>query len=188
MGDTTEIKKGAVIQHNNDLYVVTDFNFVSPGKGSAFTKTKMKSIATQKTIEITYKSGESVDVVQVQRKNMQFLYQNVEAYSFMVKDSYETIDVSADVLGDDTKYLKEGLEVIGLFHEDSIVAIDLPKKIEYTVKTAPPAVKGDSASGNVTKDIVLENDLTIQAPIFIKEGEVVLVNTETGDYGGRVNE
>ena len=78
------------------------------------------------------------------------------------------------------------MDVIAVVHEESIVAIQLPIKVQYTVKTAPPAVKGDSASGNVTKEVVLENDLTIQAPIFIKEGEEILVNTETGDYGGRV--
>tara|TARA_B100001964_G_scaffold100759_1_gene112632 strand:+ start:34 stop:600 length:567 start_codon:yes stop_codon:yes gene_type:complete len=186
MADTTDIKKGAVIRHNNDLYVVTDFSFVSPGKGSAFTKTKMKSISAGKTIEITYKSGETVDVVQVSRQTMQYLYKNGDMFSFMNKESYETIDVSADVLGNDAKYLKEGMDVIAVVHEESIVAIQLPIKVQYTVKTAPPAVKGDSASGNVTKEVVLENDLTIQAPIFIKEGEEILVNTETGDYGGRV--
>ena len=188
MAETTAIKKGAVIRHNNDLFVVIDFSFVNPGKGCAFTKTRMKSISNQKNLEITYKSGEKVDVVQVQRRNMQFLYKNGALLSFMVQDTYETIDISKDVMGDDSKYLKEGLEVIGLFHEESIVAIDLPKQVPYIVKEAPPAVRGDSTSGNVQKDITLENDLVIHAPIFIKEDDVVLVNTETGDYGGRVNE
>ncbi len=188
MGDTTDIKKGAVIRHNNDLYVVADFKFVNPGKGSAFTKTKMKSITSGKNIEITYKSGESVDVVRVDRQNVQFLYGSGDVYSFMNNATYETLEVQADVIGDDTKYLKEGLEVIGVFHEGTIVAVQLPKKVEYVVKTAPPAVKGDTASGNVTKEIILDNGLNIQAPIFIKEGEKILVNTETGDYGGRVQE
>ena len=188
MADTTAIKKGAVIRHNNDLYVVTDFNFVSPGKGSAFTKTKMKSISVGKTTEITYKSGETVDVVQVQRQNMQFLYKSGDAYSFMNQETYETVDVDAGTLGDDAKYLKGGLVVIAIFHEEVIVAMQLPKKIQYTVKSAPHAVKGDSTSGNVTKNIVLENDLNIQAPIFIKDGEQILINTDDGNYGGRVND
>lgn len=188
MADTTDIKKGAVIRHNNDLYVVTDFKFVNPGKGSAFTKTKMKSITTDKSLEITYKSGESVDVVRVDRQTIQFLYANGETYSFMNNESYETLEVNVSLLGDDAKFLKEGLEVIGAFHEGNLVAIQLPVKIEYTVKTAPPAVKGDTASGNVTKEIILDNDLKVQAPIFIKEGERVLVNTDKCEYGGRVNE
>lgn len=188
MGDTTDIKKGAIIRHQNDLFVVNFCQFVNPGKGSAFTKTKMKSITSGKGIEITYKSGETVDVVQVQRQNMQFLYKNGETYSFMNQDTYETIEVNESVLGEDAKYLKEGLDVIAMMYEGNVVAFELPKKVRYTVKEAPPAVRGDSSSGNVTKDITLDNDLVIKAPIFIKEGEEILVNTETGEYGGRAGE
>jgi len=188
MGDTTDIKKGVVIRHSNDLFVVMDFNFVNPGKGAAFTKTKMKSISTGKNIEITYKSGETVDVVQVVRQNMQYLYETAGSYSFMVTDTYETIEASAEIVGDDAKFLKEGLVVIGVFHEGNLVALQLPKKIQYTVTDAPPAVKGDTASGNVTKEVGLENGHKIQAPIFIKEGEEILVNTENNEYGGRVND
>ncbi len=188
MGDTTDIRKGAVIRHNNDLYVVSDCQFVNPGKGSAFTKTKMKSIATGKGMEITYKSGETVDVVQVQRQNMQYLYKNGDFYSFMNQTTYETADVNKDTLGDDVKYLKEGLDVIAMLHENSVVAIELPKKVQYTVTQAPPAVKGDSAGGNVTKEAIMENGLKVNVPIFIKEGEDIVVNTETGEYGGRVTE
>ncbi len=188
MGDTTDIKKGAIIRHQGDIYIVTKFQFINPGKGQAFTKAKMKSIGSGKTVEITYKSGETVDIVSVQHQNMQYLYKSGNQYSFMNKDSYETIEVGDDVIGEDSKYLKEGLDLIAVTHEDSVVAFQLPKKIQYKVKVAPPAVKGDSASGNVTKEIVLENDLKIQAPIFIKENEEVMVNTETGDYGGRAGE
>src|SRR3989338_5729947 len=111
-----------------------------------------------------------------------------DLYSFMNQTTYETADVSADVLGDDAEYLKEGLEVIALTHEGSVVAIELPKKIQYTVTQAPPAVKGDSAGGNVTKEAIMDNGLKVNVPIFIKEGEEILVNTETGEYGGRVSE
>jgi elongation factor P len=187
MGSTTDIRKGAVIQHQGGLYVVTSFQFVNPGKGSAFTKTKMKNIATGKTIEITYKSGESVETVYVHRQTMQFLYKNGGLCSFMNNETYETVDVNEEVLGDDAKYLKEGLEVIVMLHEGSVVAIQLPIKIEYTVAEAAPAVKGDSASGNVTKEVVLDNGLKINVPIFIKQDEKILVNTETGEYGGRVS-
>jgi len=188
MGSTDDIKKGLVIRKDGNLYVVTDFNFVNPGKGSAFYKTKMKDIAAGKSIEITYKSGEGIDTVDVYRQTVQYLYGNDDRYSFMNKDTYETLDVDADIVGDDAKYLKEGLDVVAAMHEGNIVAVELPKKVQYTVTTAPPAVKGDTASGNVTKDVVLDNGLTVKAPIFIKEGEEILVNTETGDYGGRVNE
>jgi len=187
MGDTTEIKKGAVIRHNNDLYVVATFQFVNPGKGAAFTKTKMKSITTGKNIEITYKTGENVDVVQVQRQTMQYLFESGELLSFMNKETFETVEVNESVVGDDKKFLKEGLDVIAVLHEDAIVAIQLPGKIQYAVTEAPHAVKGDSTSGNVTKEIALENGLRIHAPIFIKEGEQVLVNTDTGEYSERAS-
>ncbi|MBT4153808.1 MAG: elongation factor P [Candidatus Magasanikbacteria bacterium] len=188
MAETSEIKKGVVIRHKNDLFIVKDFSFVNPGKGCAFTKTKMKSVTTERALEITYKSGENVDIVQVQRQNMQYLYMNGEFYSFMIKDTYETIDINKDVLAEDGKFLKEGLDVMGLFHENVPVAVDLPKKVQYEVADAPPAVKGDSASGNVTKEIGLENGLKVHAPIFIKDGDQILVNTETGQYDCRVNE
>ncbi|MEK7643977.1 MAG: elongation factor P [Patescibacteria group bacterium] len=186
MGSTTDIHKGAVIRHQNNLYVVTSCQFVNPGKGSAFTKTKLKSISSDKGMEITYKSGESVDTVQVERQNMQFLYKNGGFYSFMNQDNYETADVNEDIIGEDGKYLKEGLQIIALMNDGSVVAIELPKKVQYTIKTAPPAVKGDTAGGNVTKVAIMDNDLEVNVPIFIKEGEEILVNTETGEYGGRV--
>jgi len=188
MGSTDDIKKGLVIRKDGKLYVVNDFNFVNPGKGAAFYKTKMKDISAGKTIEVTYKSGEGIDTVDVHRQTLQFLYAGTDRHSFMNKDTYETLEVDADVVGEDAKYLREGLDVVAAMHDGNIVAIELPKKIQYTVKSAPPAVKGDSASGNVTKDIILDNDLEVKAPIFIKEGDEILVNTETGDYGGRVNE
>lgn len=186
MGDTTDIRKGAVIRHQNGLYVVTSCQFVNPGKGAAFTKTKLKSISSDKGMEITYKSGETVDTVQVNRQNMQYLYKNGDFYSFMNQDTYETVDVNIDTIGEDGKYLKEGLQVIALMHDTTVVAIELSKKVQYTIKTAPPAVKGDTAGGNVTKVAVMDNDLEVNVPIFIKEGEDILVNTDTGEYGGRV--
>ncbi|KKW33899.1 MAG: Elongation factor P [Parcubacteria group bacterium GW2011_GWA2_53_21] len=144
---TSDIRKGAVIRHNGNLYVVVEFQHVNPGKGAAFTRTRMKDLASGKVIEITYKSGEAVDIVSVAFQTMQYLYKT----------------------GD----------------EDRPVSLELPKKVQYRVAEAPPAVKGDTASGNVTKEIVLDNGLRVQAPIFIKEGEEILVNTETGQYSAR---
>lgn len=188
MGDTTDIRKGAIIRHNNELYVISDFSFTNPGKGQAFFKTKLKNINSGKGMEMTFKSGETVDSVSVNRQDIQYLYKSGENYSFMNQDTFETVDVSGDIIGDDTKYLKEGLEVIAMMHEGNIVAIQLPKKIQYKVVDSPPAVKGDTASGNVTKEIGLDNGLKLHAPIFIKEGEEILVNTETGDYSCRAGE
>ncbi len=182
---TSDIRKGAVIRHQNDLFVVVEFQHVNPGKGAAFTRTRMKSLSNGKVIEITYKSGEAVDIVSVQFQTMQYLYKTGENYAFMNMNNYEQFEMNGDLVGDDAKYLKEGIDVVIGIYEDRPVNMELPKKIKYKVVEAPPAVKGDSASGNVTKEIKLDNGLMIQAPIFIKEGEEVLVNTETGEYSMR---
>ena len=188
MISTNEFKTGMTIEIDGNLWNIVDFLHVKPGKGSAFVKTKLKSITSGKGTEITYKSGESVDVVRVDYTTMQYLYNNATAYSFMNKNTYETVDVNVDVIGEDGKYLKEGLDVIMATHEGMVVAMQLPKKIQYTVKDAPPAVRGDSAAGNVTKEAMMDNGLKVNVPIFIKEGEEILVNTETGEYSGRAGE
>lgn len=185
MASTSEIRKGVVIKQNNDLFVVVEFQHINPGKGSAFVRTRMKSLASGKVIENTYKTSETVEIVSVEFQNMQYLYQAGENFAFMNTKDYEQIEMDADLIGSDSKYLKEGLEVVVGMYEGKPVSIQLPKKVVYKVVEAPPAVKGDSASGNVTKEIGLDNGLKIQAPIFIKEGESVLVNTETGLYSER---
>ena len=185
MSTTSDIRKGVVIRHQNDLFVVVEFQHVNPGKGAAFVRTRMKSLGNGKVIEITYKSGESVEIVQVTFQTMQYLYKAGDNYAFMDMSSYEQIEMNSDFIGEDAKYLKEGIDVVVGLYEGRPVSVVLPKKIQYKVVEAPPAVRGDSASGNVTKEIVLDNGLKIQAPIFIKEGEEILVNTETGEYSTR---
>ncbi len=185
MASTSDVRKGVVIKHQNELYVVVEFQHINPGKGSAFVRTRMKHLGTGKVIEITYKTSETIDIVNVQFQNMQYLYKSGDNYAFMDMNSYEQIEMDGDLVGDEGKYLKEGLGVVVGLYEERPVSLQIPKKIQYTVVEAPPAVKGDSASGNVTKEIKLDNGLTIQAPIFIKEGEEVLVNTETGEYSAR---
>ncbi len=182
MASTSEIRKGVVIKNQNDLFVVVDFQHINPGKGSAFVRTRMKSLATGKVVETTYKTSENIDIVQVQFQNMQYLYKTDSRFAFMDNKSYEQVEMDGDLIGDEAKYLKEGTECVVGMYQDKPVSIQLPKKIKYTVTEAPPAVRGDSAGGNVTKEIVLDNGLTVQAPIFIKEGEEILVNTETGQY------
>jgi elongation factor P len=185
MASTTDIRKGVVIRQNNDLFVVVEFQHVNPGKGASFVRTRMKSLANGKVIENTYKTSETIDVVSVQFQTMQFLYKTGDNFALMNMNNYEQLEMDGDIVGNEAKFLKEGLEVIVGLYEDRPVSIQLPKKIQYKVVEAPPAVKGDSASGNVTKEVTLDNGLIIQAPIFIKQGEEIVVNTETGDYSAR---
>ena len=187
MASTSDIRKGVIIQQQGDLYAVVGFQHVNPGKGSAFVRTKMKNLGNGKVVENTYKTGEDIEIVQVDFLTMQYLYQSGNVYSFMNMENYEQVDMNGDLIGDEAKYLKEGLAVVGGIYQDNPVSIQIPKKVKYTVVEAPPAVKGDTASGNVTKEVTLDNGLKVKAPIFIKEGEEILVNTETGEYSERVS-
>lgn len=187
MASVVDIKKGSVVKRNGDLFLVTLSEHISPGKGTPFTRSKMKSLTTGKVIEETLKDNEIVDIVEVQYTNMQYLYNDGTFYTFMDNGSYEQVQMDADSIGDDAKYLKDGLEVVMCMYNEQPVALELPRKISYKVTEAPPAVKGDSASGNVQKEIILENGLKAMAPIFIKEGERVIINTDTGLYVERDN-
>lgn len=182
MADTTAIKKDVFINFKDVVHVVTDFQHVNPGKGSAFVRTKLKNVQTGKTADHTFKSGESVDVVDLDRATMQFLYKDGSGYSFMDNETYEQATIPTDLLEEQGGYLKEGTEVTVLSNEGVHLSVILPKKLTLKVVEAAPAVKGDTASGNVKKEVKLETGMTLQVPIFIKEGDEVVVNTESGEY------
>ena len=185
MAQTSEIKKGVAIRRDNDIYVVSEFQHVNPGKGAAFVRAKMKSMSSGKAIEITYKVGENVDIVDVEFQSMQYLYKSGDFFTFMNMKDYEQVELNGGLVGEDAKYLKDNLEVIVGMYENRAISIQLPKKVAYKVAEAPPAVRGDSSAGNVTKEATMENGLKVQVPIFIKEGEEILVNTDTGEYSAR---
>ena len=188
-GSISEVKKGCVIKHQGDLFLVTDSRFTNPGKGSPFVTAKMKSITKGKSIEMTYKPVDDIEIVEVQNQRLQYLYKNGGFYSFMNNDNYETYELEEEIVGDAGKYLKDGMEVYGVMYEDRVIAISIAPKMQYKVVDAPPAVKGDTASsGRLLKEVTLENGLIVKAPIFIKTGETILINTDTGEYCERINE
>ena len=187
MPSPNEMKKGTVINMNNELWCVVEFQRVSPGKGSSFVRTKIKNLQSAKVMDHVFKSAETLVFEDVMNKKMQYLYNDGNLYTFMDNYTYEQVQLGKEQVGSDEKYLKEGLDVTVVMHGENPLTIELPKKVTYKVMTAPPAVKGDTISGNVTKEVILENGLVIQAPVFIKEGEEVMVNTETGFYSERVN-
>ncbi|MDD5252178.1 MAG: elongation factor P [Patescibacteria group bacterium] len=182
MADTSAIKKDAFIRFRGDICIVTDFQHVNPGKGSAFVRAKFKNIQTGKTVENTFKVGEAVEAVDLDRVTMQYLYKDADNYNFMDNSSYEQVGISADLIGDKGQYLKEGQEVSVLSFEGQPLSVDLPKKLVFKVIEAMPAVKGDTASGRVTKEATLETGLKIQVPLFVEQGDALVVNTETGEY------
>ena len=187
MASPNDIKKGSVINYNGSLWVVVDFQRVSPGKGSSFVRTKMKSIANGKVNEFNFKSSENITFEDVQYLKMQYLFKDQSLYTFMDNVSYEQVAIDKDVIGDDVKYLKEGLEVTIAMHNENPISIQFPMKIQYTVTYTEPAVKGDTASGNVLKEVELDNGLMVKAPAFINTGDVIAVNADTGDYVERVS-
>ncbi|MFC1788026.1 elongation factor P [Patescibacteria group bacterium] len=187
MSSPNELKKGTVIKQNGVLYAVVSFQRVSPGKGGSFVRTRLKNLSTGKVTDETFKAAENLEFEDVQYKKMAYLYNDGSLYTFMDNVSYDQISVAKDDIGEDAKYLKEGLEVTVVMHGEAAITVDLPQKIQYTVTSTEPAVKGDTASGNVQKDAEMDNGLMARVPIFIKEGDEIMVNTESGEYTERVS-
>lgn len=187
MPSPNEMKKGTVIRYDGNLWAVVDFQRVSPGKGSSFVRTRIKNMTTGKIVENNFKSSETLEFEDVQYKKMQYLFNDGQLYTFMDNQSYEQITMGKEDIGEDVRFMKEGLEVTIVMHDEKALTIQLPIKIQYRIAQTEPAVKGDSASGNVSKDATTDNGLSIRVPIFIAEGDEVMVNTEEGTYVERVS-
>jgi elongation factor P len=187
MRTTADIAKDVVMRWKNDLYSVVEFQHVNPGKGSAFVRTRLKNVRLGKVVENTFKSGEELDIVDVEKKKMQYLFSDATTATFMDQRDYEQVAVPLSLIGDRAGYLKEGLDCMIVLFEGNPVNIEFPKKIAYVVKYAPDAVRGDT-SNRVTKEVELETGFKINAPIFIKTGEKIVVSTETGEYVERTND
>ncbi len=182
MSSPNDIKKGVVVLHNGDPWIVTEFQHINPGKGAAFVRCRIKNVRTGKTLEQTYKVSETIEIVGVEFKTMQFLYKDDNGFNFMDPESYEQYTMAVEDVGDQGKYLQDGMNVLMSFYEGNPIAFTLPKKMTFTIVETMPAVKGDTASGNVTKEAKVDLGFTIRIPIFIEQGEKVVVNTETGEY------
>jgi elongation factor P len=182
MASPNDIKKGVVVLHNGEPWVVTEFQHINPGKGAAFVRTRIKNVRGGKTLEQTYKVSESVDIVEVEYRTMQYLYRDESGYHFMDPESYDQHSMSIEDVGDQGQYLQDGMNVTLSFYEGRPIALSLPRKMTFAITETMPAVKGDTASGNVTKEAKVDAGFMIRVPIFINQGEKVVVNTETGEY------
>lgn len=182
MATPNDIKKGSVLLINNDPWVVTEFQHINPGKGAAFVRTRVKNIKTGRTLEQTIKVSEPVEFVEVEYKNMQYLYKDATGYTFMDNKTYEQCTMDEDIVGAQGQYLREGLEVTLAMYEEKPIALQLPKKMTFKIAETMPAVAGNTAGGNVTKDAKTDNGFMIHVPLFINEGEEVIVNTDSGEY------
>ena len=183
---TSDFKLGLAIIMDNDKFLITKMDFVNPGKGSAFYKVKLKNLRTGNVLDHTFKSGETVEQADLQYKNVNFLYKDQENYYFM-DEQYEQEFLPAEVIGDRDRFFKENLQMKGIVIDGNLFDVILPYKVDYKVVEAPPGVKGDSVS-SANKFVTIETGANISVPLFIKEGDIIKVNTETNSYVERVKE
>ena len=181
---TAEFKRGLKIVFDGQPYAIVDFQHVKPGKGGAFVRTKLKHLRAGRVIDNTFRAGEKVELVDFEEKHMQFLYKD-ERYNFMDTDTYEQVSMSSEEVGESRDYLKENTEVDVLYIDGSPTAVELPNFVELTIARTDPGLRGDTAQGG-NKPATLETGVVVQVPLFLNEGDVVKVDTRTGEYLGRV--
>ena len=184
--DTSDFKNGMNFLMDGDVYTITEFQHVKPGKGGAFVRTRLKNLKTGRTLEKTFRSGERVEPVFVEKVKMQFLYRQGGEIILMDLDSYEQFHVDPDVLGGQSKYLKEDMELTSLVANGETLGYELPNFVEQEVVETDPGYKGDTVSGGSTKPAKLESGAMVQVPFHINVGDVLRVDTRTDDYVERV--
>lgn len=181
-----QIEKGMFLLHKGDPYNVAEREFVNPGKGSAFVRLKLKNLRSGQVLKETMKSQDNVEDIEVLDRDCQYLYNDGSDYHFMDNETYDQFTVGVEGMEDRGLYMQEGETYKVIIWDGNPIDIKLPYKVVYKVTEAPEAVKGDTVTG-ATKMVTVETGLKVKVPIFIKEGERVLVNTETGEYVERVN-
>ena len=179
-----DIKNGMTIIYDGKLYVVLSFQHVKPGKGAAFMKVKMRNLRTGANIEETINSSIKVEKAHVDKKKMTYLYNSGTGYVFMDNETYEQTEVTEDKLENEKKFLKENMEVQLDFYQGEIIGVTLPEKVEYVVTETTEAVKGNTTN-NAQKDATLENGYVVKVPLFIQQGETIIVSTLDGKYSSR---
>ena len=184
MINSNDLKNGITIQADGNIYMVLDSQHVKPGKGAAIVKAKLKNLRTGSIAEKTFNAGVKVETAHISKKPMQFLYSMGDTYYFMNMQDYEQVELNKKQIENEVKYLKEGLEVIIIFFEGEMLGIDLPEKIDYKITKTEPAIKGNTAT-NATKDAIVETGMLVKVPLFIEEGEEIIVSTKDGKYVSR---
>ena len=184
MINVNDIKNGMTIMIEGQIYQVVQFLHVKPGKGSAFMKTKLRNMRTGGIVEKTFNTNVKFERANINKQNVQYLYNTGDTYFFMNMDSYEQLELSADQIGDNKNYLIENMNVYVILYEGELLGIDLPDKVEFTVVETEPAVRGNTTN-NALKDATVETGLVVKVPMFIEQGEKILVTTADGKYSSR---
>ena len=184
MATTNDLKNGMTLNIDGSLWTVVEFQHVKPGKGPAFVRTKMKQVLTGKVVEKTFNAGVKVEVAVVEKRDMQYLYKDGSDFVFMDTATYDQITISEATVGDAANYMLENAEVIVAMHEGNPLYVELPASVTLEITYTEPGIQGDRSSGG-TKPATVETGIDIQVPLFIKQGEKVLVDTRDGSYLGR---
>lgn len=179
--DTSEFRNGMKIEIDGEPYTILEFQHVKPGKGSAFTRTTIRSLISGRNLERTFKSGDKVDRPDIEERDMQYLYQQGDEYHFMDQRNFEQTYMDAKVLGDAKNYLKENINASILFYNGKAIEVTLPNSVELKVIKCDPGVRGDTVSG-AQKPATLETGYVINVPLFINEGDVLKIDTRSGEY------
>ena len=181
---TNEFQRGIVLEISGEPWQILEFHFVNPGKGSAFTRVNLKNLKTGKVVEKTFKSGESFEEVELEYKHGMFLYKDRRNAVFTAGESKERISFPLEKLSWELNFLKDNTEIDIMYLSEEPYGIKLPAKVELKVVEAPPAVKGNTATGG-KKTVILETGYGVNAPIFVSQDDVLIVNTQTGEYSGK---
>ncbi len=184
MISSNDFRNGLTIAIDGVLYTIVEFQHVKPGKGSAFVRVKMRNVRTGATVERTFNAGEKVTRAQLEGKEVNFLYQDGDAYTFMDTTSYEQITLNRAALGDALNFLKENLTISLELYEGEVVGVELPNSVELEVTETEPGVRGDTAQG-ATKPATLETGYTVRVPLFVNIGDRLIIDTRTGNYISR---
>lgn len=184
MAKASQLRRGSAILINNEIHLVTETLYRAPGKMRAFVQLTCKNINNGRVYSNRHKPSDDFESVDLFSKKVQYLYNESDLYYFMKLDDYETIHMSEEDMGIDKNYLKDELELSILFYKEKPIQIELPKTISFKVVSTIPGLKGDTVT-NATKPATLETGLEVSVPLFIKEGNVINVNTETGAYQGK---
>lgn len=186
MATTNDLKNGMTLNLDGQLWSVVEFQHVKPGKGGAFVRTKLKNVTSGKVVDKTFNAGVKVEVATVDRRGMQYLYQDGPDYVFMDTETYDQLHVADSVLGDAANFLQESLEVTVAVHDGTVLYVELPAAVELAIEYTEPGIQGDRSSGG-TKPARLETGAEVQVPLFVTTGERVKVDTRTGAYLSRVS-
>jgi len=185
MASISEFRRGMAILYNNEIYLITEYQHSKVSKQQAMIRTKLKNIKTGRVIENTFRLTDKIERVRLEANEMQYVYNDGDNYYFMDMETYDQIPISKDLLGEQYQLLKEGAMIKILFHESQPITVEFPTTVDLKVTEAEPAVRGDTA-GNLTKYVTVETGARLQVPPFIKEGDVLRIDTRDSSYVSRV--